>query len=109
MMSKCKLNERSLSIILQNINNRNTSRINICNNKNTLCKGVVETLEVDDNKKKEDLVKEEAKSYVIIVGIEDIFPEIFKVLRKHVHTVNHLITLSNNVHNSLRNGRLELS
>ena len=74
MMSICKLNERSLSINLCNINNcntlsRNTNRISILNNNNTLRKGEVETLEVKDNNKEEDLVGEESKSYVIIVGI----------------------------------------
>ena len=73
MMSKCKLNEHILSISLRNINNNNilnhnTSRISILKNNNTLHKGGVEILEVEDNNKEEDLVKEEAKSYVIIVG-----------------------------------------
>ena len=72
-MNICKLNERSLSIILHSINssnilNHNTIRISILNNNNTLLKGGVETLEVEDNNKEEDLVKEEAKPYAIIVG-----------------------------------------
>ena len=103
-MSKCKLNECSLSISLHNINNNNilnhnTSRISILKNNNTLHKGGVEILEVEDNNKEEDLVKEEAKSYVIIAGSQDIFPKIFKVLWKLIHTVKHLITLLNSVHN----------
>ena len=97
-MRKCKLSEHSLSISLLNINNcntlsRNTSRINILSNNNTLRKGGVETLEVEDNNKEEDMVKEEAKLYVIIVGSQDTFPEIVKVLQKIVHIVKHLITL----------------
>ena len=40
-------------------------------------------LEVEDNTKEEDLVEEEAKLYVIIVDIQDTFPEIVKVLRKN--------------------------
>ena len=103
-MSRCKLNECNLSIILLNINNhntlcRNTSRISILNNNNTLRKGGVETLDVEDNNKEEDLVGEEAKSYVIIVGSHDIFPKIAKVLRKIVHTIKIFITLLNSVHN----------
>ena len=77
-MSRCKLNERNLSIILfkihqHNINNHNIlshniNRISICHNNNTLKQGGVEIFEVDDNnKEEEDLVEEEAKSYVIIV------------------------------------------
>ena len=74
MMSRCKLNECSLSISLHNINNINilnwnTSKINILNKNNTLYKGGVGILEVEDNNKEEDLVEEEAKSYVIIVRI----------------------------------------
>ena len=84
-MSRCKLNKRSLSIILLNIKNHstlncNSSKINILNNNNSLRKGGVKILEVKDNNKEEDLVEEEAKLYVIIVGIQDIFPEIVKVL-----------------------------
>ena len=56
-------------------------------------------LEVEDNNKEEDLVREEAKSYVIIASIQDIFPKIVKVLWKIVHIVKHLITLLNNVRN----------
>ena len=59
----------------------------------------MENLEVEDNKKEEDLVGEEAKSYVITVGSHDIFLEISKVLQNHVHSVNHLITLLNSVRN----------
>ena len=65
-------------------------------------------LEVEENNQEEDLVKEQAKSYVIIVGSQDIFPEIVKVLRKIVHIVKHLITLLNSVRSLLWNGRLEL-
>ena len=53
----------------------------------------------DNNKDEEDLFRENAKLYVLIVGSHDTFPDISKVLRKHVHTVNHLITLSNSVRN----------
>ena len=87
-MSICKLSEHILSISLLNINKRNTlscntNRINILNNNNTLsAKGGVETLEVEDNNKEEDLVKEEAKSYVIIVGIHDIFLRFSKSCEK---------------------------
>ena len=67
------MNECNLSIILHNINNnnilnRNTSRISIFNNNNTLHKGGVGILEVEDNNKEENLVEEDAKLYVIIVG-----------------------------------------
>ena len=77
MMSKCKLNKCILSIILHNTNNnnilnRNTSIISILNNNNTLRKEGVGILEVEDKNKEEDLVEEEAKSYVIIVGSLDI-------------------------------------
>ena len=41
----------------------------------------------DNNKEENYLVQEEAKSYVIIVSIQDTFHDIFKVLRKHVHIV----------------------
>ena len=60
---------------------------------------MVKTLEVEDNNKDEDLVEEEAQSYVIIVGSHDIFPEIIKVLWNIVHIVKHLITLLNSVCN----------
>ena len=114
MISKCKLNECSLSIILHSINNNNiincnTNRISIINNNNTLRKGGVRILEVEYNNKEEDLVEEEVKSYVIIVGNQDIFPEIVKFLQKIVHIVKHLTTLSNSVPDLLRNDRLELS
>ena len=59
----------------------------------------METLEVDENNKEEDLVKEEAKSYVIIVGSHGTFPDILKVMRKHVHIVKHSIKLLNSVCN----------
>ena len=73
MMNKCKLNERSLSIILHSINNKNilncnTSRTSILNNNNTLRKGGVGTLEVEENNHEEVLVDEEAKLYAINVG-----------------------------------------
>ena len=71
--------------------------------------GGVGNLEVKESNKEEDLVEEEAKPYVIIVSIQDIFPEIVKVLRKIVHIVNNLITLSTSVCSSLQNGRIELS
>ena len=56
MMSKCKLNDSSLSISLHNINNgnilnRNTNRISILNNNSTLHKEGVGVLEVEDNNK----------------------------------------------------------
>ena len=66
-------------------------------------------LEVEDSNQESDLVKEEAKLYSIIVGSQDTFPDIFKVLQKIVHIVKHLITLLNNSCNLLWNGRLELS
>ena len=63
MMRIFKLNENNLGISLCNINNhntlnQNTNRISILNNNNTLRKGGVETLEVEDNNKEEDLVEE---------------------------------------------------
>ena len=62
-MSTCKLDEHSLNIILHSINNsnifdRNTNTISILNNNNTLRKGGVGILEVDDNNHEEDLVEE---------------------------------------------------
>ena len=71
-MKKCKLNECNLSIILCSSNNNNilghnTSQSCILNNNNTLHKGGVGTLEVEDSNKEEDLVKEETKLYAIIV------------------------------------------
>ena len=73
-----KQSECSLSISLLNINkcntlSYNTNRIGILKNNNTLHKGGVETLEAEDNNKEDDLVGEEAKPYVIIVGIQNIF------------------------------------
>ena len=106
MMSIYKMNEHNLSIILcsfnnNNILNRNTNQTSILNKNNTLYKGGLGTLEVKDKNKEEYLVEEEANSYVIIVGNQDIFPKIVKVLRKIVHIVKHLITLSNSVCDSL--------
>ena len=103
-MNKCKLNEHGLSIVLRSFNNNNilncnTNRISILNNNNTLHKWGVETLKVKDKNKEGDLVEEEAKSYVIIMGIQDIFPEIAKFMLKLVHIVKHLITVSNSVRN----------
>ena len=79
------MNEHSLSISLRSFNNNNilncnTSQSSILNNNNTLHRGGVGILDVEDNIKEEDLVKEEAKLYVIIVGSQDIFPKIVKVL-----------------------------
>ena len=56
-------------------------------------------LEVEDNNKEEDLVMEEANSYVITVDIQEIFPKITKVLQKHVRIANNLIILLNSVRN----------
>ena len=86
-MNKCNLNGRNLNIILHSINNKNilnhsTNIINILNNNNTLSKGGVGILEVKDRNKEDDLVKEEAKSYVIIVGIQDIFSILSKSCEK---------------------------
>ena len=53
----------------------------------------------EKNNKEEDLVEEEVKSYVIIVDNHDTLIEISKFLWRPVHTVKHLMTLSNNVHN----------
>ena len=64
------MNKCNLSISLRSIKNNN----------NTLCKGGVGILEIEDNNQEEDLVTEEAKSYVIIVGSQEIFPKIVKVL-----------------------------
>ena len=66
----------------------------------------MENLEAKENNKEEDLVEEEAKAYVIIMGSQDIFPEIVKFLWKLVHIVKHLITLSNTICNLLRNDKL---
>ena len=108
-MRKCKLKEHILSTILlnthhHNINNHsilscNTNKIGIQNNNNTLNKGGVEIFEVDDdNKEEENLVEEEAKSYVITVGNQEMFLKISKVLEKHAHIVKNLITMLNSVH-----------
>ena len=72
-MRKYKLNECSLSTSLCNINNNNilnhnTIQISIFNNNNTLHKGRVGTLEVEENNEAVDLVEEVAKLYVIIMG-----------------------------------------
>ena len=87
MRNKCKLNGHDLNIDMcsfnNNILNRNTNKTSILNKNNTLRKRGVGILEVKDNNKEEDLVEEEAKLYVIIVGIQEIFPEIVKVLRKN--------------------------
>ena len=96
MMSRCKLNERSLSIILHTINNKNTlncitNKISVLNNNNTLCKGGVGILEVRDNNKEDDLVEEEAKSYVITVDNQDTLLDIVQVLQRRVHIVKHFI------------------
>ena len=79
------MNEQRFSIILRSFNNNNLlnyniSQTSILNNNNTLCKGGVGTLEAKDNNKEEDLVEEEAKSYIIIVGIQDVFPDVVEVL-----------------------------
>ena len=108
------MNEIKLSISPRNINNNNTlnhntNRISILNNNNTLHKGGVGTLEVEDNNHEEDLVEEEAKLYAIIMGSQHTFLEIVKVLRKIVHIVKNLITLSNSVCSLFRNGKIELS
>ena len=78
-MSRCKMNECNLNTILLNIHHRNTKNKNILNhginitgilhNNNTLQKVRVDISEVEDNKKEEDLVEEEDKLYVKIVGI----------------------------------------
>ena len=47
----------------------------------------------DNNKEEEDLVVEGTKSFVITVGIHEIFPDIAKFMQKHVHIVKHLITM----------------
>ena len=114
MGNKCKLNECSLNINFCSFNNNNIlnwniSQTSILNNNSSLHKGGVGNLELKDSNQEEDLVEEEAKLYVIIVGIQDIFPEISKVLQKIIHVVKNFITLSNNVHSLLHNGRLELS
>ena len=77
MTKRCKLSDlrvniHKLSALIINIH------ITSANNNNTLNPGRVEFLEVED--KEEDLVVEEAKLYVIIVGILDIFPGIARVL-----------------------------
>ena len=71
----------------------NIHRFSTCSN-NTLNKGGVEILEVED--KGEELVMEEDKLYVIIVENKDIFLGIVRFLRRHVRTTNILITPSNN-------------
>ena len=58
----------------------------------------VEIFEAKVNKEEENLIVEEANSFVISVGSQDIFLDISKVLQKHVHIVKHLITLLNSVH-----------
>ena len=73
MRNKCKLNECSISISLCSFNNNNIldhniSQTSILNNNNTLCKGGVGILEVEDNNQEEYLVEEEAKLYDKIVG-----------------------------------------
>ena len=65
MRKKCKLNECILSISLCSFNNKiilnyNTIQTSILNNNNTIYKGGVGTLEVEENNNEEDLVEEEA-------------------------------------------------
>ena len=92
-MRRCKLNEHGLSIILLNIHHHNIKNHSILNNNSSLHKGGVGNLELKDSNQEEDLVEEEAKLYVIIVGNQDTLPETVKVLRKIIHIVKHLITL----------------
>ena len=87
MRNKCNLNERNLSIGLcsfnnNNILNQNISQTSILNNNNTLRKGGVGPLEVEDNNQEESLVKEEAKLYAIIVENQDIFSILSKSCKK---------------------------
>ena len=99
-MRKCKMNGCNLSIILHSIKQKNP-QLQYQHNQYPqkqqypLQRGVG-ILEVDDNKQEEDLVKEEVKLYVIIVGIRDIFHETVKVLQQNVNIVKHLIRLLNN-------------
>ena len=98
MRNKYKLRNLILSISFfsfnkTNILGRNISQTSILNNKNTLHKGGVRTLEVEANNQEEDFVKEEAKLYAIIVASQENLPKIVKVLQKIVHIIKHLITL----------------
>ena len=104
-MNECNLNINLLNIHQHNFNNHNIpihniNRISIHHRNNTLIQGGVEISEAEDNnKEEEDLVEEEARSYVITVVNQDTFLEIVQVLRRHVHTVKNLTTLLNCVRN----------
>ena len=86
MMRRSEVNERRLNIHKQNFSNhnilsRNISKISIDYNNTTLSEGQVEIFEVEDNnKEEEDLVDEEAKSYVIIVDNQDTLLDIVQVM-----------------------------
>ena len=60
-MNKCSLSISLCSSNNNDILNRNIIQTSILNNNNTLRKGGVETLEVKDNNKEEDLVVEDPK------------------------------------------------
>ena len=80
--------------------NPNINKINTHNNHSTLDQRGVEIFEVkDNNKEEEDLVMEEAKSYVTIVENHDIFLGTVRALQRHVRIAKPLIILLNNVHN----------
>ena len=89
-MRGIKLNIHKLSIPILSIH-----KINNCNN-NTLNKGV-EIFKVIG--KEEDLVIEEAKSYVTIMDNQNIFIGTVQTLQRHVRIVNPLIILSDSVCN----------
>ena len=97
-ISGLKLNTHKISIL-----NPGIHRINTHNN-NTLNPWGVEILEAED--KEEDLVVEEDKLYVIIVGNHDILPGTVQVLQIHVRIAKLLIIASNNVRSWLWSGRI---
>ena len=107
MKRRCKLSQHKFNIHQPNINkicilNPNINKINTHNNHSTLDQRGVEIFEVEDNnKEEEDLVMEEAKSYVTIVENHDIFLGTVRTLQRHVRILNPLIILLNSVHNWL--------
>ena len=103
MKRRCKLSQHKFNIHHPNINkicilNPNINKINTHNNHSTLDQRGVEIFEVEENnKEEEDLVMEEAKSYVTIVDNQEILLETVQALKRDVCILNPLIILSNSV------------
>ena len=87
-MSELRLNIHGISLLRTNIHIINTHNNNTLNPEERI-------LEAED--KEEDLVAEEAKLYVIIVGNLDTFPWTTRVLLRNVYIENILVTLPKNI------------